>query len=133
MGAEGAGSVAPGRILLLPEQETITVFAKTDITIPNPEGGGPLTVTVRPEQSGGVWVEVDGNYSDDAPTIAPLREKPLTARTRQGEPFIVHSPDGDPARLSWLSALIMEVAFPTGAGLTRLFAGFVPCKRSVGL
>ena len=23
----------------------------------------------------------------------------------------------------WLSALIMEVAFPTGAGLTRLFAG----------
>ena len=32
-----------------------------------------------------------------------------------------------------LRALIMEVAFPTGAGLTRLFAGFVPCKRSVGL
>ena len=32
-----------------------------------------------------------------------------------------------------LSALIMEVAFPTGAGMTRLFAGFVPCKRSVGL
>ena len=40
-----------------------------------------------------------------------------------------------------LFALIMEVAFPTGAGLsmasgicpTRLFAGFVPCKRSVGL
>ena len=27
----------------------------------------------------------------------------------------------------------MEVAFPTGSGLTRLFAGFVPCKRSVGL
>ena len=32
-----------------------------------------------------------------------------------------------------LYALIMEVAFPTGAGLTRLFAGYVPCKRSVGL
>ena len=34
---------------------------------------------------------------------------------------------------NWLFALIMEVAFPTGAGLTQLFAGFVPCKRSVGL
>lgn len=104
MGAEGAGSVAPARILLLPDQETITVFAKTDIAIPDPDGGDPLTVTVRPEPSGGVWVEVDGNYSEDAPTIAPLREKPLTARTRQGEPFIVHSPDGDPARLSYAYA-----------------------------
>ena len=25
-------------------------------------------------------------------------------------------------------ALIVEVAFPTGAGLKRLFAGFVPCN-----
>ena len=61
-------------------------------------------MSVRPEPSGGVWVEVDGNYTDDAPTIAPLREKPLTARTRQGEPFIVDSPDGDPARLSYTYA-----------------------------
>lgn len=104
LGAEGAGSIAPARILLLPDQETITVYSKTDIEVADPEGGPPLTVTVRPEPSGGVWVEVDGNYSDQAPTIAPLREKPLAAQTRQGEPFIVHSPDGDPARLSYAYA-----------------------------
>lgn len=104
MGAEGAGSVAPARILVLPSQETLTIYSKLEIEISDPDGAPPLVVSVRPEPTGGVWVEVDGNYSDDAPTIAPLREKPLTARTRQGESFIVHSPDGDPARLSYAYA-----------------------------
>ena len=36
-------------------------------------------------------------------------------------------------RLWRLYALIMEVAFPAGSGLTQRFTGFVPCKRAVGL
>lgn len=104
MGAEGTGSAAPARILLLPSQETVVVYSRTDLEIPDPDGEAPLSVSVRPEPSGGVWVEVDGTYTDDAPTVTPLRETPLTARTRQGERFIVHSPDGDPARLSYAYA-----------------------------